>query len=80
MVVMLHQDRNRLRELCEWVVWRVVDGAASSAAVSVEASDARLVERDLMPKPVPAPLTEEKLRLLDRLAAIPVSTGGEPDQ
>jgi hypothetical protein len=35
---------------------------------------------DLTPKPVPAPLTEEKLRLLDRLAAIPVSTGGEPDQ
>ena len=32
MVVMLHQDRNRLRELCEWVGWRVVDGAASSAS------------------------------------------------
>jgi hypothetical protein len=28
MVVMLHQDRNRLRELCEWIGWRVVDGAA----------------------------------------------------
>jgi hypothetical protein len=49
MVIMLHQDRSRLRELCEWMGWRVVDGAASSSAdtpvpdaVSVEASDARL--------------------------------------
>ena len=49
LVVMLHQDRNRLRELCEWIGWRVVDGDASSwtvpDAVSVEASDARFVER-----------------------------------
>jgi hypothetical protein len=49
MVVMLHQDRNRLRELCEWIGWRVVDGAAPSStdtpvanAVSVEASEAQL--------------------------------------
>ena len=51
MVIMLHQDRNRLRELCEWIGWRVVDGAASIStdtpaphALSDEASDERLVE------------------------------------
>jgi hypothetical protein len=54
MVIMLHQDRNRLRELCEWIGWRVVDGAASIStdtpaphAVSDEASGARLVEHSL---------------------------------
>jgi hypothetical protein len=48
MIIMLHQDRNRLRELCEWIGWRVVDGATSIStdtsvadAVNVEGSDAR---------------------------------------
>jgi hypothetical protein len=31
MIVMLHPDRDRLRELCEWIGWRVVDGAASGS-------------------------------------------------
>ena len=29
MIVMFHKDRERLRELSEWMGWRVVDGAAS---------------------------------------------------
>ena len=31
MVVMRHQDRECLRELCEWIGWRVVEGVASKA-------------------------------------------------
>jgi hypothetical protein len=31
MVVMRHRDRECLRELCEWIGWRVVDGAVSNA-------------------------------------------------
>ena len=30
MVVMFHKDRDRLRELSEWMGWRVVDGAAAN--------------------------------------------------
>ena len=30
-IIMLHQDPDRLRELCEWIGWRVVDGAASTS-------------------------------------------------
>jgi hypothetical protein len=30
-VVMRHRDRECLRELCEWIGWRVVDGAVSNA-------------------------------------------------
>ena len=32
MFVMRHQDRERLRQLCEWIGWCVVDGAVSSAS------------------------------------------------
>jgi hypothetical protein len=35
LVIMLHQDRNRLRDLCEWIGWRVVDGAAKQAGTHV---------------------------------------------
>jgi hypothetical protein len=28
---MRHRDRECLRELCEWIGWRVVDGAVSNA-------------------------------------------------
>jgi len=31
MVVMRHQNRQRLQELCEWIGWRVVDGAPSGS-------------------------------------------------
>jgi hypothetical protein len=47
MIIMLHQDQNRLRVLCEWIGWRVVDSATPSStnapvAASVEASEAQL--------------------------------------
>jgi hypothetical protein len=31
LVVMRHQDIERLRELCHWIGWHVVDGRVSSA-------------------------------------------------
>ena len=37
MVVMFHKDRERLRELSEWMGWRVVDGAASNSPDRVAA-------------------------------------------
>ena len=37
MVVMFHKDRERLRELSEWMEWRVVDGAASNSPDRVAA-------------------------------------------
>jgi hypothetical protein len=45
-VVMVQQDRERLRELCEWMRWRVVDAAPSDAGdrpvVSTRTSDPEL--------------------------------------
>ena len=35
MVVMRQEDRERLRSLCDWIGWRVVDGTADSAAAGV---------------------------------------------
>jgi len=52
MVVMFHKDRERLRELSEWMGWRVVDGAASASPDRVAAEvgngqspDAEMAER-----------------------------------
>ena len=48
-VVMVHQDRERLRELCEWMRWRVVDASPSNAGdrqvVNAQARDAELTSR-----------------------------------
>ena len=52
MIVMFHKDRERLRELSEWMGWRVVDGAASNSPDRVAAEvgndqslDAEMAER-----------------------------------
>ena len=59
MVVMFHKDRERLRELSEWMGWRVVDGAASASPDRVAAEvgndqspDAETAERLARPDEV----------------------------
>jgi len=54
MIVMFHKDRERLRELSEWMGWRVVDGAASSSPVAVDVGndqspDAELAQHPALP-------------------------------
>jgi hypothetical protein len=39
MVVMRQQDRERLRSLCEWIGWRVVDGTVAGPGDSAAAAE-----------------------------------------
>ncbi|SRR6266508_3467429 len=39
MIVMRQQDRERLRSLCEWIGWRVVDGTVAGTGDSAAAAE-----------------------------------------
>jgi hypothetical protein len=56
MVVMFHKDRDRLRELSEWMGWRVVDGAASNSPdrVATEVGNDQSLDGELAQHPAVA--------------------------
>ena len=59
MVVMRNQDRERLRELCEWMGWRVVDGRVLDANDRTQVSnEAGALSDDLRSAQVSSPANE----------------------